>query len=194
MFVRWLVILSDFQPVSVSGRPKWKVEERKPQLFFVYFPKVYFSKVYFLKVYILKVHFLKTLLTQSLPSPTFFSNRAYPVKCVSSELLRAWYMSVLYLFCWLSVLQRHGTCGDGRTKPVHPQRVGVYLTHLAVSIFSSISTENCYEFITFMALHYEIYEIYENIVLMKLWKSMKVLFWWNYEGLWKYCFRWNTVK
>ena len=32
--VGWLVTLSDFQSVSVSGRPTWKVEERGPQLFF----------------------------------------------------------------------------------------------------------------------------------------------------------------
>ena len=29
-----LVTLSDFQSVSVSGRPTWKIEERGPQLFF----------------------------------------------------------------------------------------------------------------------------------------------------------------
>ena len=33
--------------------------------------------------------FPKSFLTQSLPSPNTFSNRVYPVKCVSSELLRA---------------------------------------------------------------------------------------------------------
>ena len=32
--VRPSVTLSDFQSVSVSGRPTWKVEERGPQLFF----------------------------------------------------------------------------------------------------------------------------------------------------------------
>ena len=33
MSVRPLVTLSDFQSVSVSGRPTWKVEERGPKLF-----------------------------------------------------------------------------------------------------------------------------------------------------------------
>ena len=39
LLVRPLVTLSDFQSVSVSGRPTWKVEERGPQLFLCIFRK-----------------------------------------------------------------------------------------------------------------------------------------------------------
>ena len=85
--VRWLVILLDFQPACVPGRPTWKVEERGPQLFLCIFRKCIFQKCIFRKCifrkcifwkYIFwksifgKCIFRKTFLTQSLPSPNFF--------------------------------------------------------------------------------------------------------------------------
>ena len=86
--VCWSVTLSDFQSVSVSGRPTWKVEERGPQLFVNFwciFPKCIFRNVFFESVFSESV-LSKSVFSESLISESVISKSVFPESVFSKSV------------------------------------------------------------------------------------------------------------
>ena len=90
MSVRPLVILLDFQtfghPISVSGRPRWKFEERGPQLFCVFsesvvsesvFSKSVFSEIVFFESVFSESVFFESVFSKSVCSKRVFSESLF---------------------------------------------------------------------------------------------------------------------